>query len=364
MRDLLPAIFSSPEAGSGGSSNDSDTAAGNARLQQQGPNSTIPSSTWGLSGLKDIIWSDGSIDYAGGIADSSNSNSLASVASPFASVCSNSKQQQQQERKVDLGLAAAAVADDTMQTVSDASDDSTDQAAAAAAAAAAACHDSKHTEDSSPDNDDSESDWEPEEDDSEDLLDSFQTMLERCWFGTDSSSKQQQRQRGELRSFPLPPFSPFQFSSTRTRQLAQRRSQQQQQQQQQSPSHISSSAARSASRSKSVKRNTVNDNSNSKAPDDEDDDSWVPSSWLPRPVQRALGRTESSKASGWHAKPLRVKMAEQVLGEGLVDALELVQRDILDSEDPLPEATIKFFVKAGVGVATGWVSAVDGYKVG
>ncbi|WIA12300.1 hypothetical protein OEZ85_012356 [Tetradesmus obliquus] len=47
-------------------------------------------------------------------------------------------------------------------------------------------------------------------------------------------------------------------------------------------------------------------------------------------------------------------MAEQVLGEGLVDALELVQRDILESEDPLPEATIKFFVRAGVGVATGW----------
>jgi hypothetical protein len=358
MRGLLPAIFSSAEAGSGASSNGSDSVAGNAGLQQQGTCSPSPSSC-GLSGLKDIIWSNGSAANAGSSKDSSNSNSKAApapMASAFAGVCDKQQQHQQhqQERQADcadtIAAAPAGVADDATQTAGDASDEGSDQAAAAAAAAeaAAARVDSNNSDKSNNDNDDSESEWEPEEDDSDDLLDSFQAMLERCWFGTDSSKQQQQR--GELRSFPLPPPSPFQLSSTCTRQLAQRRSQQQQQQQQQQ-------STRSASRSKSVKRNMQDSNSKSNPPAaEEGDDSWVPSSWLPRPVRRALGRTESSRASGWHAKPLRVKMAEQVLGEGLVDALELVQRDILESDDPLPEATIKFFVKAGVGVATGWVS--------
>uniref|UniRef100_A0A383WJT8 UBC core domain-containing protein n=1 Tax=Tetradesmus obliquus TaxID=3088 RepID=A0A383WJT8_TETOB len=328
MRDLLPAIFSSALPGSEDSNLGSSSNAVVACQQQQGPSSSAPSS-WGLSGLKDIIWSNGADNAAG---------SNAALPSPFASMSGASKQRQDRQAACADKAAAAAVADDATQTDSGAEGDDTDPAAVAAAAAAAAGGDDKSN--SSDDDDDSESEWEPEDDDSEDLLDSFQAMLERCWFGSDKQ-QQQQQQRGELRSFPLPPPSPFQFSTTRTRQLAQRRTQQQ-----------AAANCTSALRSTNTQ---INSKSNTKSNShDDEDDSWVPSSWLPRPMRRALGRTDSSRASGWHAKPLRVKMAEQVLGEGLVDALELVQRDILESEDPLPEATIKFFVRAGVGVATGW----------
>jgi hypothetical protein len=356
MRDLLPAIFSSALPSSVDSGNSSRSNAAAACQQQQEPSSSGPSS-WSLSGLKDIIWSNGA-DNAAGSKDSSNSNVTASHASPFASMSGASKQQQQQQDRQALSAdkaAAAARADEATQTDSEPEDGDTDQHAAAAVAAAAAADDDDDDKGNNSDDDDdgSDSEWEEEEDDSEDLLDSFQAMLERCWYGTDSK---QQQQRGGLKSFPLLPPSPFQFSSTRTRQLAQRRSQQQQQQ---TSEHTSAAAATAASRSSKTASAQCNTESNTKDDKQNDnDDSWVPSSWMPRPVRRALGRTESSRASGWHAKPLRVKMAEQVLGKGLVDALELVQQDILESEDPLPEATIKFFVKAGVGVATGWVSGL------
>jgi hypothetical protein len=354
MRDLLPAIFTSALPSTVDTNSSSDSNAGAACQQQQESSSSGPRS-WSLSGLKDIIWSNGA-DKEACSNNSGNSNGTAPLASPFASMSGLSKQQQQQDKQAlhDSSAAAAgdadADADDARIAVAgaDAGDQAAAKAAAAAAAATAAADDDDDNKCNSnkDDNDDSESEWEPAEDESEDLLDSFQAMLERCWFGTDNSSRQQQQGSSELQSHPLLPPSPFQFSSTRTRQLAQRRSQ-----------HQQASSSSKPSLTQHYRHSNTQNNSN-------EDDSWVPSSWLPRPMRRALGRTESSKTSGWHAKPLRVKMAEQVLGEGLVDALELVHRDILESEDPLPEATIKFFLKAGVGVATGWVSFMCVYGAG
>lgn len=46
----------------------------------------------------------------------------------------------------------------------------------------------------------------------------------------------------------------------------------------------------------------------------------------------------------------------QVLSKELLSAVQLVEAEIIQSADPLPSATIKFFLKAGRSMGTGWVS--------
>lgn len=45
----------------------------------------------------------------------------------------------------------------------------------------------------------------------------------------------------------------------------------------------------------------------------------------------------------------------QVLSKELLSAVQLVEAEIIQSEDALPSATIKFFLKAGRSMGTDWV---------
>lgn len=44
-----------------------------------------------------------------------------------------------------------------------------------------------------------------------------------------------------------------------------------------------------------------------------------------------------------------------MLSKELLSAVQLVEAEIIQSADPLPSATIKFFLKAGTSMGTGWV---------
>jgi hypothetical protein len=51
-------------------------------------------------------------------------------------------------------------------------------------------------------------------------------------------------------------------------------------------------------------------------------------------------------------------MDVQVLSKELLSAVQVVESEILSSPDPLPSATIKFFLKAGRSMGQGWVSVL------
>lgn len=46
----------------------------------------------------------------------------------------------------------------------------------------------------------------------------------------------------------------------------------------------------------------------------------------------------------------------QVLSKELLSAVQVVESEILSSQDALPAATLKFFLKAGRTMGQGWVS--------
>lgn len=70
--------------------------------------------------------------------------------------------------------------------------------------------------------------------------------------------------------------------------------------------------------------------------------------------QRAAGFRAGRR--GAKSKPLRLKLAEQMLSKELLSAVQVVESEILSSQDALPAATLKFFLKAGRTMGQGWVS--------
>lgn len=52
--------------------------------------------------------------------------------------------------------------------------------------------------------------------------------------------------------------------------------------------------------------------------------------------------------------------AAQVLSKELLSAVQVVESEILSSQDALPAATLKFFLKAGRTMGQGWVSVSGG----
>lgn len=73
-------------------------------------------------------------------------------------------------------------------------------------------------------------------------------------------------------------------------------------------------------------------------------------------VRAAPGWARPSGAVGAApSKSLYVRLAEQLLGEGVYRALDAIQDEIIEAEDPLGPATIKFFARAGLGIARSWV---------
>ena len=51
-----------------------------------------------------------------------------------------------------------------------------------------------------------------------------------------------------------------------------------------------------------------------------------------------------------------VCVSPQVLSKEILAAVQLIESEILSSEDPLPSATLKFFMRTGRTMGQGWVS--------
>eukprot|EP00877_Chromochloris_zofingiensis_P000641 jgi/Chrzof1/10578/Cz05g04050.t1 len=68
----------------------------------------------------------------------------------------------------------------------------------------------------------------------------------------------------------------------------------------------------------------------------------------------ALPAFNSSKAK---KRPFSLRMAEQLLPEGVMSAVSTIQKDMLDTGDALGPAIINYFASAGGGMLVEWVSA-------
>lgn len=56
-------------------------------------------------------------------------------------------------------------------------------------------------------------------------------------------------------------------------------------------------------------------------------------------------------------RPFSLRMAEQLLPEGVMSAVSTIQKDMLDTGDALGPAIINYFASAGGGMLVEWVSA-------